>query len=202
MNSVVKEPLPMRRITLGCLFLALACQTAKPGDTFNGSWYEFVPAPNGISWTDAKLAAEAAGGHLATVTSPAENDFIVTRFPQAFTSGAWLGGDQPDGTIGPANDWRWVTGEPWNYANWAPGEPNDWMGWGANWGLPEFDGKEDALHYAFYSTWGTWNDSPKGITSPNQAAGYVLEKSVPEGGNTLLMLALGLIGCVAWSRPR
>ena len=47
--------------------------TAQGG---NGHEYEVVLAPAGISWTDARAAAEAAGGHLATVSDMDELDFI------------------------------------------------------------------------------------------------------------------------------
>ena len=40
----------------------------------------------------------------------------------------WLGGFQDTNDPGyyePDGAWKWVTGEPWSYANWKLGEPND-----------------------------------------------------------------------------
>ena len=47
-----------------------------------GHYYERIDVPAGIEWTGARIAAETmffmgAQGHLATITSQAENDFIV-----------------------------------------------------------------------------------------------------------------------------
>jgi hypothetical protein len=68
-------------------------------------------------------------GHLATVTSAAENQFVsayLTANPPHNT--VWLGGYQdlsaPDYRE-PAGGWRWVTGEPWAYTSWGGAEPNN-----------------------------------------------------------------------------
>jgi len=80
------------------------------------------------NWPDAKLAAEGmmhngVSGHLATLTSATENQFIVDEFDDAISSFAYFGGYRI-GTTG--NDWAWVTGELWDnttYENFADGEP-------------------------------------------------------------------------------
>ncbi len=91
---------------------------------------------DGLTWTDAKAAAEAMGGYLATITSSAENDFAFTVIDTAgfwyanpfnCSIGPWLGAFQPNPSDG-GNDgatWDWVTGEPFVYTNWASGEPNN-----------------------------------------------------------------------------
>jgi hypothetical protein len=179
------------------LILAASCFAAGATEIYNGNSYDFISVPDGISWTDAKAAAEAAGGHLATVTSAAENDFITAHFSDAFYAGAWLGGFQPDGSSGgPADNWHWVTGEAWDYVNWAIAEPNDWTGWGSTYNLWQYDGKEDALHFAWYSTFGTWNDTPKDLSLAFQSSGYVLEKegnAVPDAGCTVGLLGLAWV---------
>src|SRR2546422_11237953 len=58
----------------------------------NGHFYELKQPAGGINWTDAKAAAQAsiwrgATGHLATVTSAAENSFLTSRLP----AWAWIG---------------------------------------------------------------------------------------------------------------
>lgn len=144
----------------------------------NGHFYEFVTAP-GISWTSAKVAAEnrtynGMQGYLATVTSAAENGFVV----QKLEGEGWIGASDAavEGT------WRWVTGPEagthffqrtyhpqffgygyystsvinGEYNNWASGEPNN-------------AGDED---YAHYWSHGLWNDFPNQVGS---ISGYIVE---------------------------
>ena len=68
-------------------------------DGGNGHFYEAVAVPAGITWTEASEAANAAGGHLATITSEAENSFVFSLvdddrfwFEWVSLQGPWLGG--------------------------------------------------------------------------------------------------------------
>ena len=144
---------------------------------FNGHSYELI-ASGGITWQDASDAAEGMGGYLATITSDAENEFIVSMLGIG-QSPYWLGGFQAPGSSEPDTEWQWVTGEAWGYTNWASGEPNDAAG-------------EDALAFAFFADVGQWNDAPVDYLYGN--GGYVVEyKKVPEPG-TLALFGLGLFG--------
>src|SRR5947209_11574095 len=54
----------------------------------NGHDYEAITRSQGIIWDNANVEASARTykgmhGHLATVTSPAENDFILQNLPPA-----------------------------------------------------------------------------------------------------------------------
>jgi len=86
----------------------------KVSDGGNGHWYQFVRDQGNSCWGYAKVKCEELGGHLATLTSPEESEFVGSQL----ASGAWyfLGGYQdlnaPDFSE-PAGGWRWVTGEPW-----------------------------------------------------------------------------------------
>src|SRR5262245_57906438 len=81
----------------------------------NGHTYVIRPVANpGDSWDESRLAAQAEGGYLATITSQAEQDFLVNTVLPTDTAvysvfyqpwGYWLGGQR--GTAG----WSWVTGE-------------------------------------------------------------------------------------------
>ena len=113
----------------------------------NGHSYELVEAKV-ISWENANAEANAkilgrCPGHLATVTTEAEKNFLVVTFELAGWYNYWLGGFQPDDETSPNVGWQWVTGEPWEYTNWSAGEPND------------FEGLEQNLTMYFD---GTWND--------------------------------------------
>jgi hypothetical protein len=90
-----------------------------------------------ITWPDAKAVAEAAGGHLVTISSKAENDFIFDLFflderfvklepDGASLSGPWIGMFQPRGAREPAGGWQWVTGEPVKFKNWQPWGPDNY----------------------------------------------------------------------------
>jgi dienelactone hydrolase len=140
-----------------------------------GHDYEIVPVEGGITWDDARRRAEAMThsgmrGHLATITSSAENDLIVSNFGRAANSPYcfWLGGFQPPGSPEPAGNWQWVTGEPWDYANWAEGEPNNecWGEYGGYWG-------EGESAIQLYGRPGQWNDSGAYSYQP----GFIVEYS-------------------------
>lgn len=126
--------------------------TWDPKDGGNGHSYEVVNTQ--LTWFDAKAAAEARGGYLATITSSAENDFVATVTQGNVRN--WLGAYQPDGVT-----WTWLTGESFAYTNWAPGEPNN------------LGGIEDYLQ--LYGTAGPspgqWNDAWYYSPTP----GYVVE---------------------------
>ncbi|RJQ07614.1 MAG: hypothetical protein C4558_09345 [Dehalococcoidia bacterium] len=128
----------------------------------NGHGYQAVAVPGGITWPAAKAAAEAlscAGeaGHLVTITSANEQNFIGTNFPAAYGTasdfGYWIGGKRSGAGF------VWVTGEPFGaYTNWNPGEPSG-----------DADG---ALHFFGLGTNGRWNDAEATIW---HFPGYVVE---------------------------
>lgn len=141
----------------------------------------------GISWTDAKAAAEGqtfggVAGYLATITSIQEHNFVLTRINQD----GWIGASDSDveGT------WRWKTGPeglmddgdglhfwtgngsgsvvPGQFANWnqvSPAtEPNN-SGAGEDCGQIRFTANAE----------GRWNDLPCTTPLPN----YVVEFGAP-----------------------
>ena len=50
----------------------------KIADGGNGHYYEAIDAFTRIGWAEANTAADALGGHLATITSQAENTFVCS----------------------------------------------------------------------------------------------------------------------------
>ena len=183
-------------VLIGCSFLVGAAWAAPIQWLGNGHWYEVVTAAGfpdtGLTWDQARLAAEAAGGYLATITSAAENNFVYITVgandPQYWildgagnSQGPYLGGYQPGPPPQPEADpsvgWAWVTGEPWNYTCWAVGEANN------------YNSNEHYLQYFYDPTYPqepAWNDIPMydGVLA------YVVEYDVPEPV-TLSLLALG-----------
>lgn len=107
----------------------------KVADGGNGHFYRVVSAPAAITWTEANRRAVAAGGHLVTITSKTENDFVFALLDHEkywnrmgdgpWMMGPWIGGVQAKGAREPDGGWQWVTGERFAFTNWIPGDPND-----------------------------------------------------------------------------
>lgn len=109
-------------ITVFCFLLIsssasiLAAPVLNPS---NGNYYEFIEVDN-LSWADAKAYAETLSyngmpGHLATIGSKKEADFIQDNFRTLFSVGspcrfAWLGSYQLEDSPAPDANWFWVTG--------------------------------------------------------------------------------------------
>jgi hypothetical protein len=171
-----------------CLFviiLVLATRTEAIPSHWNGNSYELVLATD-ISWDDANAAANARGGHLATITSAEENAFVVSLAPYStILEGAWLGGRSPEGwLVGPE------AGNDFLYNNFQP-EENPGYAW---------------MFFASLSMYprGGWGDDVDGISdSGNPIRGYFIEYEkglpVPEP-STILLLILGVIGLVGYRR--
>ena len=71
---------------------------AKPDyekHSFNGHDYAVIPLCD-LSWTEARDYCESIGGHLATITSKEEQQFIMTILHRQ-TSMLWLGGSKVNG---------------------------------------------------------------------------------------------------------
>ncbi len=154
----------------------------------NGHWYEMIL--DSKLWSDAKADSEKHSyngmtGHLVTITSSEENQFIVDQFANHGLVSAWIGAYQESGTPEPDGDWQWVTGETWSYTNWAAGEPND------------AGGEDQAEIYLWGEYTGTWNDEKPTVTQ-----GYLIEyEPVPIPG-AVWLLGSGLIGLVAFGGRR
>lgn len=99
---------------------------------FDGNYYEFIEVSspfvaNNNSWDSANLLASEStynnfSGHLATINSQAENDFIFGLVQGLFTefSGAWLGGRAPQGWLSGPEE-----GQSFGYTNFGGAEPNN-----------------------------------------------------------------------------
>ncbi|MEX2112946.1 MAG: lectin-like protein [Pirellulales bacterium] len=112
----------------------------------NGHWYALTA---NYSWVRSEVSARQNGGHLATIRSQAEQDFVFQTF------GNWAGTLRLL-WIG-LNDARsegqmsWTSGEPVAYTNWYPGEPNS----GGNANVDEdFTG----IYWPTHIAEGKWND--------------------------------------------
>jgi hypothetical protein len=115
-------------------FVLIACVSPSPAQAassllasgaYGGRIYEIRKFSSGVPWPTAKAEAESLGGHLATVTSQAENSFLrdlAAPFGDESDQlyAMYLGGYKDE-----INQWRWVTSETFSFINWATGEPNN-----------------------------------------------------------------------------
>lgn len=113
--------------------------------------YELVEAS--MTWSAANTYAISQGGYLATITSAEELADVSNLIASGQKSSYWLGGT--DEII--EGQWKWVTGEDFNFSNWNAGEPNNW------------GGNEDYLE--LLKSNGKWNDLPG-----SSQLGAVIEK--------------------------
>lgn len=87
-----------------------------PVGTVEYDGHHYLVCMEETDWESAQAACEAMGGHLATITSEEENEFVYQLACTYSTELAFLlGGTDRDheGTF------VWVTGEPFTYTNWG-----------------------------------------------------------------------------------
>lgn len=124
----------------------------------NGHFYQLVIETEPISWHQAARAAAGSfhrgrRGHLVSVTSAPEDQFVIDKLlMETSLRGAWMGMTD---SLREAN-FRWVTGEPFEFSNWAhsPRKQPD------NYREASWHGGEDYGMYADYvgdKQW-AWND--------------------------------------------
>ncbi|XP_074677810.1 uncharacterized protein LOC141922496 isoform X5 [Strix aluco] len=71
------------------------------------------------AWGDAEAACRSSHSHLASITSPEEQDYLAR---EARGRPYWIGLT----ATGPGGSWRWVDGAAYSQAQsfWAPGQPD------------------------------------------------------------------------------
>lgn len=95
-----------------------------PGSTFGGSCYEFFAGL--AAWPAAEQACVGWGGHLASVSSAAEDTFLAS-WPQALGvpsgngAGLWLGASDTaqDGVF------QWTDASPFAFPGWGAAQPDN-----------------------------------------------------------------------------
>ncbi|MCP4642412.1 MAG: hypothetical protein GY851_18350 [bacterium] len=138
---------------------------------YNGHGYDLVYVSSGITWTEAQAAAASRSvglprkqGYLASITSSAENDWVVNQFLASGDVGHVLvGGYQTADSGCPGCSWNWDSGEVWSYDHFMGNEPDDtdysendeenYLGIGGVTGVWEDTGnqlwEESSLHYYY-----------------------------------------------------
>jgi len=187
------------------LFAGSGPSQAVPVQFGSGNYYEFV-SNVGISWSSAKTAADGSSylgfaGHLATVTSAAENALLagLISSPSGNFDGAWLGGESNS-----SNVWQWAdgpeSGQLFSYTNWGGIEPNN----------PPASVYMNIGALTSGIAFGQWADAINGISSGSTGAdpvtGYFVEykiSAVPIPATLPLFVSgLGGLGLFGWLRKR
>jgi hypothetical protein len=117
---------------------------------FNGHEYKLFTLSK--TWDEAKEDCNAQGGHLVTITSQEENEFVNNLVG---SHDIWIGATDEihEGS------WQWINGESFTYTNWGTEEPSD-----------SGSGEDYAMMYSD----GLWNDAgPPG--TPGEVYAYVCE---------------------------
>jgi hypothetical protein len=100
-------------------------------DGGNGHWYRVRIYPQGVSWSESGIRANEAGAYLASLTSQAENAFVMSLVG---SRGPWFApGIYPDVLHGPwlggrranlQSNWSWITGEAWSFTAFCLNQPS------------------------------------------------------------------------------
>ena len=193
----------LAQLALPIVFVALQARTAvAQPSAYGANHYEFVQVQNPFvgannSWATASAAASTSvfngqNGHLATVTSAGENNFLLS-LTSGFSgfNGAWLGGAAPSGwLVGPE------AGTGFTYWGFGGSEPNN----------SGFAYMNIGTSYAGIGT-GQWADDSgvQGIPDAtfDPVIGYFVEYegTVAPEPTTLALVALGL-GAICVIRRR
>ena len=115
---------------------------------YTGHSYAYIDTQ--MTWMQARDFAESYGGHLVTIDSAEERDFLLGSFPDTY---GWIG------LIAPGGEYYWVTGEPVTYTDVCPDQPANYSDYGyygflynyGQWGFTEYDDVE--YHRGFYIEW-------------------------------------------------
>lgn len=105
-----------------------------------------------MEWEKAKEYCEGLGGHLVTITSEEEQEFVTAIAEKSKKKNIWLGAEMISG------EFFWTTGENFVYTNWNSHEPNNVT-----------NNQNTIMMYTYYGTNndgysiipGVWNDESK-----------------------------------------
>lgn len=92
-----------------------------PGHTYIGTLngHTYFHSNANMSWEAANEAAVALGGHLVSITTPAEQTFLNNFTPNAPTSQFWIGLRYSPSL----ETFKWTSGEAVGYTNWGLAQP-------------------------------------------------------------------------------
>lgn len=157
-----------------CLLCSLLTDALCPSQYLENGGSCYRIAAETINWESAETKCIADGGHLASVSSQAENDYVFGL--RGANTEFWIGlnDKMTEGT------YVWTDGTAFSFHNWKDGQPK----WSSR-------GREDCVRLK-ETDGGKWNDK--------QCAG--LKPYVCERGELLYLFALVILSaCVSRSVP-
>ena len=121
------------------------CTCDQGWDVFGDHCYFY--STDKESWNDAEEYCQEEGGHLASVNTPAIQEYVLDELTRRSMNSAWFGGND----IEEEGVWMWTDSTPWEFTSWGPGQPSN-----ANGG-----GNQDCLQYDMEWKWDdvecSWN---------------------------------------------
>uniref|UniRef100_A0A8C2EYI8 Brevican core protein n=2 Tax=Cyprinus carpio TaxID=7962 RepID=A0A8C2EYI8_CYPCA len=154
--------------TYGGDFCETDLEHCEPGwEKFQGFCYKHFTKRQ--KWEVAEQHCRMSGGHLVSVMSPEEQEFINDKYREY----QWTGLN--DKTI--EGDFRWSDGNPLLYENWYRGQPDSY-----------FLSGEDCVVMVWYDD-GRWSDIPC-----NYQLSYTCKKSIAFCGQPPLILHAKMFG--------
>ncbi len=156
------------------------------GGTGNGHYYGLTSAAQ--TWLQAEAEAAGHGGHLVSITSQAEQDFVVNNFLSGLNERRILWTGLNDAAV--EGTFVWSSGEAVTFTKWQAGEPNNTQG------IEDYV----AINWHFgnrvgVGVRGSWNDTPVDgfnltATAPQPYVGIMEFNSIPDGPVTVRTLQL------------
>ncbi|HOB76148.1 MAG TPA: lectin-like protein [Phycisphaerae bacterium] len=122
----------------------------------NGHYYRLTGWS--MTWSEAERSARRLGGHLVTLRSAAEEQWLISRL--GFETNLWSGFND----VISEGVWSWTSGEPVLYTRWGAGEPNG--------GILE----NGMLFYTWWGDFKSWVDRP----ISERYLGVIERTSLPE----------------------
>lgn len=137
----------------GKVDFSVGSSTIKPiaSESFNGHVYAVYDAE--VWYENAAALCQKWSGHLATITSQEENDFVQSLLKTGKFARYWIGGKETatEGT------YEWTTGEKMTYTNWQENQPDN--------------SNKNENRMEIHKANGLWNDLPMAYNS----VGFVME---------------------------
>lgn len=186
----------MKRIILFMVVMAitLVCAAGAQACLYTDRNEYIVVFRQGVSWEHAAAEVQSWGSayHLATITSRGEQKYLQ-RLLRGLRGEFWVGGYHDS-----ANQWRWVTDEPWDYTRWAKGEPDSGSGRHGE----QYLAIRSRFHGAFWEWRDEWN--------PKKMAGFIVEREITSHDNgpvvpipaAVWLFGSGLVGLAGFRLAR